>query len=108
MKTKKNYEFLEGVVQILGITSFVVWIFFAIMLVAIASGNVSMYDTSTFSEWARFLFHHPAVLVIGGLFIFWASRIWIRNERLEKEEEWKKNRPMYRNGKLPRIQKPQR
>lgn len=105
---KKMIKNMESLAQVLGVVSIIMWAFFAIMLVAIASGNVSMYDTSTFSEWARFLFHHPAVLVIGGLFIFWASRIWIRNERLEKEEEWKKNRPIYRDGKLPRIQKPQR
>ena len=109
MKIKEEITMIaEGMVQILGFVSLLVLAFLAAMLIGSVSGNIPQGDNSTFSEWTRFLCQHPIVLVVAIMLSLWASRIWIRNERLKKEEEWKNTRPIYRDGKLPNIKKPQR
>jgi hypothetical protein len=102
---KETREGLEFIVQVLGIASIVIWASFLAMILGVALGAFAHSDTSTLSEITKWLFHHPAILLTGLLFIFWAIRIWSKQD---KEETYKVFKTTRRNRRAIAPQKPQR
>lgn len=100
--TKKAKEITELFIQVLGTISIIVLMFFLGMIIGVLWGAISVKDVSAFSDWARFLYYHPAILAIAAVFAAWSVKIWIKDEKPEKH-----SRPVRWTGKLS-IQKPQR